>query len=420
MLNNDRLLAQILLLALLGACLWVLAPFASTLFWAAVLAFASWPLMRLLTRWLKGNASLAAGLLTLGWMVLVAIPLVWLGFNIADQIREVNALLHNLQVSGLPAPPAWLGDIPLVGDNLLELWATVDEQGTALFAQLRPYVGQVGNWLLVRSARIGGGMLELALSLILVFFFYRDGPYLAAFAERMLARLIGDRAEHYLELVAGTIQRVVNGVIGTAAAQAVLAYIGFSIAGVPAALVLGLLTFGFSFVMVPPLVWGPAVGWLVWQGDYGMAVFLGIWGMFVISGVDNILKPYLISRGGNLPLVVVLLGVFGGILAFGFMGLFLGPTLLAVAYSLLSDWLVKEVPEAAKKEAILPARSTTPRAPGRSGAFLFVGAERVAGHDAPELDQLLCLVKLIEAAGPLGDVHQHVGRVAGNLVLGQR
>jgi len=123
---------------------------------------------------------------------------------------------------------------------------------------------------------------------------------------------------------------------------------------VPAALVLGLLTFGFSFVMVPPLVWGPAVGWLVWQGDYGMAVFLGIWGMFVISGVDNILKPYLISRGGNLPLVVVLLGVFGGILAFGFMGLFLGPTLLAVAYSLLSDWLVKEVPEAAKKEAILP------------------------------------------------------------------
>ncbi|HCW94254.1 MAG TPA: AI-2E family transporter, partial [Pseudomonas sp.] len=80
MLNNDRLLAQILLLALLGACLWVLAPFASTLFWAAVLAFASWPLMRLLTRWLKGNASLAAGLLTLGWMVLVAIPLVWLGF----------------------------------------------------------------------------------------------------------------------------------------------------------------------------------------------------------------------------------------------------------------------------------------------------------------------------------------------------
>ena len=331
---------------------WVVAPFASALFWAAVLAFASWPLMRLLTRQLNGNASLAAGLLTFCWMVLVAVPLVWLGFNIADQIREANALLHDLQVDGLPAPPTWLGELPLIGDSLVTLWSTVHEQGTALLASARPYIGQVGNWLLVRSARIGGGMLELALSLVLVFFFYRDGPRLAAFVHSLLDRLIGgERADHYLELVAGTVQRVVNGVIGTAAAQAVLAYVGFSIAGVPAALVLGLLTFAFSFVMVPPLVWGPAVAWLVWQGDYGMAVFLGVWGMFIISGVDNILKPYLISRGGNLPLVVVLLGVFGGVLAFGFMGLFLGPTLLAVAFSLLGDWLIKEVPQTAEKDS---------------------------------------------------------------------
>ena len=339
MLNNDRLLVQILLLALLGACLWVMAPFASALFWAAVLAFASWPVMRWLTRWLNGNSTLAATLLTFGWMVLVAVPLIWLGLNIADQIREVNVLLHNLQVEGLPDPPGWLEELPLIGDSLLELWYTVDEQGTAFFATIRPYIGQVGNWLLMRSARIGGGMLEL------VFFFYRDGPKLAAFVHSLLHRLIGGRADHYLELVAGTVQRVVNGVIGTAAAQAILAYIGFSIAGVPGALLLGLMTFAFSFLMVPPLIWGPATAWLVWQGQYGMAVFLGIWGMFIISGVDNVLKPYLISRGGNLPLVVVLLGVFGGVLAFGFMGLFLGPTLLAVAYSLLGDWVRKEVPQ---------------------------------------------------------------------------
>ena len=339
MLNNDRLLVQILLLALLGACLWVMAPFASALFWAAVLAFASWPVMRWLTRWLNGNSTLAATLLTFGWMVLVAVPLIWLGLNIADQIREVNVLLHNLQVEGLPDPPGWLEELPLIGDSLLELWYTVDEQGTAFFATIRPYIGQVGNWLLMRSARIGGGIL------VLVFFFYRDGPKLAAFVHSLLHRLIGGRADHYLELVAGTVQRVVNGVIGTAAAQAILAYIGFSIAGVPGALLLGLMTFAFSFLMVPPLIWGPATAWLVWQGQYGMAVFLGIWGMFIISGVDNVLKPYLISRGGNLPLVVVLLGVFGGVLAFGFMGLFLGPTLLAVAYSLLGDWVRKEVPQ---------------------------------------------------------------------------
>ncbi|WP_372874032.1 AI-2E family transporter [Pseudomonas sp.] len=345
MLNNDRLLVQILLLGLLGASLWVLAPFGSALFWAAVLSFASWPLMRGLTRLLNGRQTAAAGLLTLGWIGLVAVPLVLLGFNLAEHIGDAMALFKGYQVTGLPPAPDWLDDIPLVGESLLGLWQTIDQQGAAFFGTLKPYLGQVGNWLLARSAQIGGGVLELTLSLVLVFFFYRDGARLALFAHSLLERLIGERAEHYLELVAGTVQRVVNGVIGTAAAQALLALIGFYIAGVPGALILGILTFVLSLIpMGPPLVWVPATVWLFTQGDYGFAVFLGVWGMFVISGVDNILKPYLISRGGNLPLVVVLLGVFGGILAFGFMGLFLGPTLLALAYSLLSDWVADKAP----------------------------------------------------------------------------
>lgn len=345
MLNNDRLLVQILLLALLGASLWVLAPFWSALFWAAVLAFASWPLMLWLTRVFKGRESMAAAILTLCWIVLVAVPLVLLGYNLADHIRDATGLIKNLQVTGLPAPPYWLASVPLVGDRLVSLWQTVDQQGAAFFESLRPYFGQVGNWLLERSAQIGGSMLELALSLVLVFFFYRDGPRLAAFARSLLERLIEDRADHYLNLIAGTVQRVVNGVIGTAAAQAVLAYIGFLIAGVPGALLLGLLTFGASLLMFPPLVWAPAVAWLAWNGEVGMTIFLGIWGLLIISGVDNILKPYLISRGGNLPLVVVLLGVLGGILSFGFMGLFLGPTLLAVAYNLVTDWVAHGRPK---------------------------------------------------------------------------
>ncbi|MFI8483169.1 AI-2E family transporter [Pseudomonas sp. NPDC078700] len=345
MLNNDRLLVQILLLALLGASLWVLAPFWSALFWASVLAFASWPVMRLLTRLLKGRTSLAAAILTLCWVFLVLGPTVLLGFNLADHIRDATALIKNVQVSGLPAPPSWLAGVPLVGDRLVSLWQTIDAQGAAFFASLQPYFGQVGNWLLERSAQIGGSMLELVLSLILVFFFYRDGERLAAFARSLLERLIEDRADHYVNLIAGTVQRVVNGVIGTAAAQAVLAYIGFLIAGVPGALLLGLLTFGASLIMFPPLVWAPAVAWLVWNGQVGMSIFLGIWGVLIISGVDNILKPYLISRGGNLPLIVVLLGVFGGILTFGFMGLFLGPTLLAVAYNLVTDWVARGQPK---------------------------------------------------------------------------
>lgn len=341
--NNDRLLVQIALITLLGACLWILAPFVSILFWAALLAFASWPLMRILTRWFRGHINWAAGVLSLGWMILVAAPLVWFGFNVADYISSANALIKDLQVDGLPPAPDWLGELPY-GAWLVEKWNTLGAQSSALLSSVRPYMLEVGNWLLVHSARIAQGILEIALSLILVFFFYRDGPRLAAFVRSLLRRLIGTvRADHYLELVAGTVQRVVNGVLGTAVAQGFLAFIGFVIAGIPGSVALGFLTCALSLIPVgPPLVWIPASAWLAWQGEYGYAVFLATWGVAVVSGVDNILKPYLISRGGNLPLVVVLLGVFGGIFAFGFMGLFIGPTLLAVAYSLLNDWITKE------------------------------------------------------------------------------
>ncbi|WP_152222326.1 AI-2E family transporter [Pseudomonas sp. SCB32] len=339
MFDNDRLLLRLLLMVLLAASVWVLLPFWSALVWAAVLAFASWPLMRLLTQLLRGREAAAAGLLTFCWIVLVALPLIWLGFGLVDRVREGVELVKNLQVSGLPPPPAWMARMPVVGGRLIGWWNQVDQQGVAMFSALRPYMGEVGNWVLARSAKLGTGVFELVLSLVLMFFFYRDGLRLQAFAHAMLQRLIGNAASQYMEIIAGTVQRVVNGVIGTAAAQAVLATIGFLIAGVPGAFVLGLLTFVCSLLMVPPLIWGPATLWLFYQESYGYAVFMAIWGFFVISGVDNILKPYLISRGGNLPLVVVLLGVLGGLLSFGFIGLFLGPVLLAVMYNLISAWI---------------------------------------------------------------------------------
>jgi predicted PurR-regulated permease PerM len=186
MLNNDRLLVQILLLVLFGASLWVMAPFWSALFWGAVLAFASWPLMRLLTRWVNGRESLAAALLTVGWMLLVAVPLVWLGFNLADHVRDATAFIRDVQVDGLPAAPEWLAGVPLVGGRLVTLWDSIDQQGAAMMVSIKPYLGRVGNWLLARSAQVGGGILELTLSIVFVFFFYRDGPRLAAFVQGLL------------------------------------------------------------------------------------------------------------------------------------------------------------------------------------------------------------------------------------------
>jgi predicted PurR-regulated permease PerM len=132
---------------------------------------------------------------------------------------------------------------------------------------------------------------------------------------------------------------VVYGILGTALAQGILAGMGLWISGVPAPLLLGLLTFFLSLIpMGPPLVWIPATLWLFYRGDPGWGVFMGMWGAVIVSGVDNLLKPYLISRGSNLPFVLVFLGVFGGVIAFGFIGIFLGPTLLAVGYALLQDW----------------------------------------------------------------------------------
>lgn len=339
MTSNDRLLSSILVLALLAASLWILVPFLSAIFWASVLAFSTWPIMSRLTALLNGKTTVAASLLTGFWMLLFAVPVLFFVINLGEHLHMLSGVIKNVWVDGLPPAPEWLKGIPLVGDKLVELWAKVDHEGAALFSSLRPYLMQVGNWLLARTAQIGGGLVELSLSLVFVFFFYRSGEQIAAFAKSLLERLIGSRADHYLNLVGGSIQSVVNGVIGTAAAQAVLALIGFLIAGVPGAILLGFATFFLSLIpMGPPIAWIPAVGWLAYQGHYGMAVFLALWGAIIVSGVDNVLKPLLISRGSTLPLVVVLIGLFGGLVCWGFMGIFLGPTLLAVAYSLMNDW----------------------------------------------------------------------------------
>lgn len=341
--NTDRSLSFMLMIGLLAASLMVLIPFISSLFWAGLLAFATWPLMTRLSNLLNGRITLSAGILTLIWMMIVVIPVSLLSVNIVEHVTDAIRLFKVVVEDGLPSVPVWLIELPLVGSYIADAWLKADQESAAYVSAIKPYLGQIGNWVAARGAQVGGGVLELTLSLVLVFFFYRDGPALAHFTRGILNKLVGERADHYLDITGGTVQRVVNGVIGTAAAQAVLALIGFWIAGVPGAIILAVITFFLSFLpSAPPLVWIPVTIWLASTGAYGYATFMAIWGIFVISGVDNILKPYLISRGGKLPLVLVLIGVFGGLLAFGFMGLFIGPTLLALSYSLVDDWIGNE------------------------------------------------------------------------------
>ena len=179
-------------------------------------------------------------------------------------------------------------------------------------------------------------MLQLSLTAFIAFFFYRDGAALMASAKSATHRVAGVLAPGLLQTVGGTIQGVVYGIVGTAIAQGLVAFIGFLIAGVPGAALLGFLTFLLSMVPVgPPLIWGGAVIWLAFKSSTGWAIFMVIWGLLVISSVDNVVKPYLISRTASLPILLIALGVFGGALAFGFVGIFLGPVLLALALALL-------------------------------------------------------------------------------------
>lgn len=187
---------------------------------------------------------------------------------------------------------------------------------------------------------LGDGVLQLSLAAFVGFFFYRDGAALVRAARSALQRVVGRLEQGLFLTVGGTIQGVVYGIVGTAIAQGVVALIGFLIAGVPGALLLAFLTFLLSIIPVgPPLIWGGATAWLFYQGQVGWAIFMAIWGFVAISGIDNVIKPLLISRGSNLPFLLVVLGVFGGVIAFGFVGIFIGPTLMAVAYALTRLWL---------------------------------------------------------------------------------
>ena len=335
-----ELIVGLALLALLAAgCLVVLLPFMSSILWALILCFSTWPLYTRLLGWLAGRSTLAATLMTLAVALVLVVPLIFLGASLADHVGGVIQVARLLLDEGLPEPPVWLLDVPLVGGDLHDYWADLASSETGFRIAAEPYLLQARNWALTSGASIGQGAVELTLSVLICFFFYRDGRNVAAQMHSGIRRVAGDRAQHLLDVAGSTIKGVVYGVMGTAFAQGLLAGIGLWMAGVPGALLLGFATFVLSLVpMGPPLIWAPAALWLFYTGETGWAIFMALWGFFVVSSIDNIIKPWLISRENRLPILLVFLGVIGGLIAFGFIGIFLGPTLLAVGFTLFQQW----------------------------------------------------------------------------------
>jgi len=335
-----RSYARIALVVLLAiGTAWVLAPFLAALMFAAIVCLTTWPLFARLETRLKGRTTLAALLMTLLLATAVLLPMSYLAATTADAVSHLLALLRPWFASGDHAPPAWLVNLPLVGEQLDSYWrkiAASQEEITRLGQQL---FEPTRKFLLASAGLIGQGLLELTLVVFIAFFFYRDGRALADRIALLVDKIGGQLGGQMLALTRTTIMGVMIGIVGTAAAQAAVALIGFLVAGVPAPLLLAAATFFLSMIPVgPPLIWGGAAWWLYDQGQTGWAIFMAIYGFAVISSVDNLVKPILISRSASLPILLIALGVFGGVLAFGFVGIFLGPVILALALTLVDNW----------------------------------------------------------------------------------
>jgi predicted PurR-regulated permease PerM len=327
------------LVLLLAGCLLVLRPFVSALLWAVVLCFASWPVYRRLLGLVRNHRTLGALLMCLILVLLFLTPFFIVGMTLADNVHAFTATVQKAIEAGPPAPPQWLGKIPLVGDTAVQSWQNLAGDTGQLLAKMKDSIPMWSGWLLRGGLKLGQGLLEMALSIFIAFFLFRDGVSLAEGLNRSAARVAGERGTRLLTVAGKTVRGVVYGILGTALVQAVLAGIGFLVAGVPAAALLALMTFFASVVPVvgTAIVWIPVALWLFDQGSTGWGVFMLIWG-FGVANVDNVVKPWIISQGSEMPFILIFFGVIGGALAFGFIGVFIGPTLLAVGYRLVAEW----------------------------------------------------------------------------------
>ncbi|MFM2170506.1 MAG: hypothetical protein RI957_735 [Verrucomicrobiota bacterium] len=396
-LTNQRLeqmLGMAALLLLLIGGFYILQPFMTAIMWSVILGFSLWPTQRLLSRWFGGRRTLAAIVVAITVSLLLVGPIVLLGVGLAEDASSLGKATKKWVESASEKPPEWTTKLPLVGDEVEGYWTEfslarkgwleridkgmkemppkakivgpdgeiIEDASTPphplsnlsdtqtlpsdnliddgkIFELLGRFFAWARSWLVGATVAVGMGVFQIALSIILTFFILRDGQELGARLAVAASRIAGARGQRLITVAGNTVRGVVYGIIGTAVAQGILAGLGFGLSGVPAAALLGVLTFFLSAVPVgPPMVWIPATIWLFSEGKSGWAVFLLIWGIFVVSGIDNIIKPYLISHGSKIPFIIVFMGVIGGALAFGLVGVFLGPTLLAVTYRVIEEW----------------------------------------------------------------------------------
>jgi predicted PurR-regulated permease PerM len=388
----EPMLGGLALLLLLAGCVSVLRPFMTALLWATILTYSLYPLQRVFTRWFRGSRTLAACFVTLTVTILLGGPIFLIGFSIAQDGKDLAAATRKWFMAAPDQAPAWVEQTPLVGKELGVYWSNfaedrkrwmeqldkevktppprpkivvesgedvalqdalppaadeADEKAGAYAPQNPPHIvvllgkflSWAKTWLIAVGVAVGQGVTQILLSAFLAFFLLRDAPMLSERLAVAMDRLAGGRGRHLIKVAGGTVRGVIYGILGTAIAQALVAGLGFWIAGLPGAVLLSVLTFFLAVIPFgPPMIWLPAAMWLFAEDKPAMAVFMLVWGGLGISSVDNFLRPFLISQGSKMPFVLIFCGVIGGALSFGLVGVFLGPTLLAVAFRLIAEW----------------------------------------------------------------------------------
>ena len=339
-----RIVIGVLFILLLGfGSLFVLKPFLPALIWATMIVVATWPLLRSVQAAAGGRRWVAVIAMMVALLVILIAPLAAALWTLAGQAENLVAL-KDVHLS-IPAPPEWVGSIPMAGEAVAREWNAIVAAGPgSLAARLAPYLTEIGKWLLAQVGGLGGILVLLGLTVVLCAVLYTTGETAARGVRAFFRRLDGDRGDQVVLLAGASIRAVALGIVVTALVQTVLGALGLLVAGVPYVAVLAALMFICCIVQIgPTIVLLGGIGWLWYTGDHTWAIILGVWTVFV-GTLDNFVRPMLIRRGADLPFLLILAGVLGGLLTLGIVGLFIGPVVLAIAYRLLEAWIGEGAP----------------------------------------------------------------------------
>ena len=333
-------LGVLIIVALIASTIWILRPFLGAMIWASMIVVATWPVMRQLQVWLWGSRKLAVTAMIGALLLVLVLPLSLAIGTIVSNAGEIVDWAARLRSFHMPAPPAWLGTLPVVGPSAVEAWQTLAESRLAdVAAAATPYAATAVLWVAGTMQGVGWLLVQFLLTLGIAAIMYLKGETVAESLLRFGRHLAGDAGDRVVRLAAQAIRGVALGVVVTAIVQAALAGIGLAVAGVPFAPLLAAVAFVLCIAQLgPALVLAPAVAWLFWQGAAGAGTGLLLWTLVVIT-LDNVLRPLLMTKGANLPMLLMFAGVMGGLLAFGLIGIFVGPVVLAISYTLLGAWI---------------------------------------------------------------------------------